>query len=70
MGSSCNQKFMNSHFCTCIVKIWLQIALNAIKLSKFLKWLTENAENNGGKRFVATFMADVILRMRRELFCL
>jgi len=25
------------------------------------------AENDGGKRFTATFNADVILRMRREL---
>ena len=30
-----NRKFINGHFCTCAVKIWLKIALNAVRLPKF-----------------------------------
>jgi len=30
-----NQKFINSTFCACAVKIWLKIALNAVRLPKF-----------------------------------
>jgi len=30
-----NWKFINSHFCACAVKIWLKVALNAVRLPKF-----------------------------------
>ena len=30
-----NRKFINGHYCTCAVKIWLKIALNAVRLPKF-----------------------------------
>jgi len=42
-------------------EIWLKIALNAFKLTKFEPF----AEKYGVKRFTATFKADLILCMRR-----
>jgi len=30
-----NRKFINGHSCVCAVKIWLKIALNAVRLPKF-----------------------------------
>jgi len=48
------------------VKIWLKIAINAVRLPKFEPVIVV-AEKDHGKRFKATFRAGVILRMRREL---
>ena len=45
--------------------MWLKIALNAVRLSKFEPVIVV-AEKDRGKRFTA-FRAGVILRMRREL---
>jgi len=45
------------------MKIWLKIALNAVRLPKFEPVIVVA----DGKRFTATFRAGVILRMRREL---
>jgi len=44
-------------------------ALNAVRLPKFEAVNGEIvvAENDGGKRFTATFNTDVILHMHREL---
>jgi len=50
----------------CAVKIWLKIALNAVRFPKF-EPVVVVAEKDDGKRFTATFRAGVILRMRREL---
>ena len=51
------------------MKIWLKIALNAVRLPKFepVYGINMVAEKDEGKRFTATFRAGVILRMRREL---
>jgi len=35
MSEKFNRKFTNSRFCTSAVKIWLKIALNAVRLPKF-----------------------------------
>jgi len=48
------------------VKIWLKIALNAVRLPKFEQVIVV-AEKDHGKRFTAMFRAGAILRMRREL---
>jgi len=48
------------------VKIWLKIALNAVRLPKFEPVIVVT-EKDEGKIFTATFQAAVILRMRREL---
>ena len=48
------------------MKIWLKIAINAVRLPKFEPVIVV-AETDRGKRFTATFWAGVILRMRREL---
>ena len=48
------------------MKIWLKIALNAVRLPKF-EPVSVVAEKDHGKRFAATFRAGVILRMRKEL---
>ena len=48
------------------MKIWLKIALNAVRLPKF-EQVVVVAEKDHGKRFTATFRAGVILRIRREL---
>ena len=48
------------------MKIWLKIALNAVRLPKF-ELVIVVAEKDHGKRFTATFRAGVILRMRRQL---
>ena len=47
------------------MKIWLKIALNAVRLQKFEPVIVV-AEKDHGKRFRATFRAGVILRMRRN----
>jgi len=46
-----------------------KVAVNAVRLSKFEKKLTgyRGRRERYGKRFMATFRAGVILRMRREL---
>jgi len=51
------------------VKIWLKIAINAVRLLKFepVNRKIVVAEKDGGKTFTATFRAGVILPMRREL---
>ena len=51
------------------MKIWLKVVLNAVTLPKFeaIQGEIVVAENDDGKKFTATFNADVILRMRREL---
>ena len=61
-----NRKFISGRSCACAVKIWLKIALSAVKLPKFEPVIVV-AEKDHGKRFTATFRAGVILRMRREL---
>jgi len=48
------------------VKIWLKIALNAVRLPIFEPVIVV-ADKDSGKRFTATFNTDVILRMRRVL---
>ena len=48
------------------MKIWLKIALNAVRLPTFEPVIVV-ADKDNGKRFTATFRAGVILRMRREL---
>ena len=48
------------------MKIWLKIALNAVRLPKFEPVIVVAAKDHG-KRFTATFRVGVILRMRREL---
>ena len=48
------------------MKIWLKIALNAVRLPKFEPVIMVD-EKDHGKRFTAPFRAGVILRMRREL---
>jgi len=50
------------------VKIWLKIALNAVRLPKFEPVIVV-AEKDDGKRFTATFRAGVILRMRSAESC-
>ena len=52
--------------CACAVKIWLKIALNAVRLPKYEPVIVV-AEKDHGKRFTATFRAGVILRMGSEL---
>jgi len=52
--------------CACAVKIWLKIALNAVRLPKFEPVIVVD-EKDHRKRFTATFRAGVILRMRRQL---
>ena len=61
-----NRKFISGRSCACAVKIWLEIALNAVRLPKFEPVIVVD-EKDHGKRFTATFRTGVILRMRREL---
>ena len=48
------------------MKIWLKIALNAVRLPKFEPVIVV-AEKDHGIRFGATFLTGVILVIRREL---
>ena len=69
MMSEFNQKFINSHFFAYAVKIWLKIALNAVKLSTVeavngRSWLPRTMVV---KDLRPRSISDVILRMRREL---
>jgi len=51
------------------MKIWLKIALNAVRMPKFEPVIVV-AEKDHGKRFTTTFRAGVILRMRRAAWSL